>query len=399
MIKIESKAHCCGCSACVERCPQKCIKFVEDNEWFMYPSVNQDLCIDCGLCEKVCPVINPPCKQDILNSYYAINTKDSDRLASSSGGVFISLARKIINNNGVVFGAVFNSDYSKVVHTHAVDMDGVRPMMGSKYLQSDINSTYTHCKNCLKKGQQALFTGTPCQIAGLKTFLGTDYSNLITVDFICHGVPSPGVWRKYLKENLNLSNKSETKSQQDFIRSISFRDKTQGWHNFGLSIKLDSTKSSSVNTNKNSIFTPHNENEYMRAFLNDLCLRPICHECPFKDGKSGSDITLADFWGIENLYPEIDDDKGISLVIAKTAKASEILNKAGINHSINKTEEALRFNPPYMVSAKIPPKRNLFFKLLNNGNLITIANKKCMSPSISTRIKKKISNILYKLSH
>lgn len=392
MIKIDSKTHCCGCSACVERCPKKCIRLVEDNEWFMYPSVNQDLCIDCGLCDKVCPVINPPQKREPLSSQYAININDTDRLMSSSGGVFVSLARYVINNEGIIFGAVFESDFSKVIHTYTEDMDGVKPMMGSKYLQSDINSAYEHCKKCLKKGQLVLFTGTPCQIAGLKTFLGTDYSNLITVDFICHGVPSPGIWEKYLNEYKNFF-------QQDFIQNISFRDKTHGWHNYGVSVTLDSTALSCASTNKGKIFTPHRENEYMRAFLNDLCLRPICYECPFKDGKSGSDLTLADFWGIENLYPEIDDDKGVSLVIVKTEKASELLNKTGVNHKAIKTEEALRFNPAYMCSPALPKKRNLFFKLLNKGKSITIANKKCLSPSISTRIKKKISNMLYKLSH
>lgn len=395
MIKIESKVYCCGCSACAEHCPKKCIKLEEDEEWFLYPIINQDLCIDCGLCEKVCPVINLPQRCTPQSSHYAININDTDRLSSSSGGVFLALARNIINNGGVVFGAVFESDFSKVVHTYAEDLEGVKAMLGSKYLQSDINQTYAQCKKYLKTGRLVLFTGTPCQIAGLKTFLKTDYPNLIAVDFICHGVPSPGVWRKYINEDY----KFKSKLQQDLVRSISFRDKSNGWHNYGLAITLDSNQLSRTDNSQCSIITPCCDNEYMRSFLNDLCLRPICYDCPFKDGKSWSDLTLADFWGIEKIYPEIDDDKGVSLVIVKTAKGSELFNKLGINHGIIKSEEALKFNPAYMVSATIPPKRKLFFKMIKKGRLISIANRKCLTPSTFSRVKTKMSKILYRLSH
>ncbi len=400
MITIESKTQCCGCTACVERCPKKCISLTEDNEGFVYPIVDLDSCINCGICENVCPVINTPCRREPENSYSAFNPNDSERILSSSGGVFIALAKRVLYKGGVVFGAIFNPDNTGVIHAHAEDIEGVKAMMGSKYLQSDINTAYIHCEKFLKKDRLVLFTGSPCQIAGLKSFLRKDYPNLITVDFICHGVPSPGVWRKYLAENRINRNKCNPTEEEDTI--ISFRDKSQGWHNFGFSVSYVSTKPTlTTNSDNNhiSLFTPHRENEYMRAFLNDLCLRPICYECPFKDGKSGSDITLADFWGIENILPEIDDNKGISLVIVKSQKVLEILKETEIRMDAIELDDALRFNPAYKVSAPLPKRRALFFKTLNKGKSISAANNKCLSQPISVKFKTKISNIVYKLFH
>ena len=199
MIEIKEKSSCCGCEACVQCCPKQCLTMHEDCEGFLYPQVDESSCIDCGLCEKVCPVIHQNASQEPLSSYIAINPNEEIRLKSSSGGIFTLLAEKIIAEGGVVFGARFDENWD-VVHAWTDTIEGLAPLCGSKYVQSRIGNTYNEAKDFLKQGRKVLFSGTPCQIAGLKKFLRKEYANLLTVDFICHGVPSPGVWRRYLSE-------------------------------------------------------------------------------------------------------------------------------------------------------------------------------------------------------
>ena len=193
MIKITDKKDCCGCAACVQRCPKQCISLKEDGEGFLYPVVDESLCVGCGLCEKVCPIINRPEKLPVKEVLAVKNRNEEERMASSSGGVFVALAKKVIDQGGVVFGAVFDENW-EVRHTYAENMDGVRPMMGSKYVQSRIGDTFRQAEKFLKEGRKVLFTGSPCQITALHNYLRKDYPNLLSVDFLCHGVPSPGVW-------------------------------------------------------------------------------------------------------------------------------------------------------------------------------------------------------------
>ena len=199
MISIKEKKDCCGCSACVQKCPKHCITLTEDEEGFLYPKVDTLVCINCGLCEKVCPWLNQPEKIQPQEVLAVKNRNEEERMASSSGGVFIALAKKILEKGGVVFGAVFDENW-EVKHTYAETLDGVRLMMGSKYVQSRIGNSYNEAEHFLKEGREVFFTGTPCQVTGLHKFLRKDYPNLLSVDFLCHGVPSPGVWRRYLDE-------------------------------------------------------------------------------------------------------------------------------------------------------------------------------------------------------
>ncbi len=199
MIHIKKKGDCYGCSACVQKCPKQCISLVEDGEGFLYPKVDTVGCIDCGLCEKVCPWINRPEKFPPKEVLAVKNRNETERMASSSGGVFIALAREVIGRGGVVFGAVFDEKW-EVKHACAETLEDVRPMMGSKYVQSRIGDSYCQAERFLKAGRKVLFTGSPCQVAGLHAYLRKDYTNLLSVDFLCHGVPSPGVWRQYLGE-------------------------------------------------------------------------------------------------------------------------------------------------------------------------------------------------------
>lgn len=249
MIHITDKKNCCGCSACVQRCPKQCILLKKDDEGFLYPKVDEDKCINCGLCEKVCPILNQTEKIQPQEVLAVKNPNEKERMASSSGGVFFPLAREVINQGGVVFGAVYDEKW-EVHHVYTEKIEDVYPMMGSKYLQSRIENTYKEAEIFLKQGREVLFVGSPCQIAGLRTFLrNKEYPNLLAVDFLCHGVPSPGVWRRYLAETYGGYNSKEQSRLQvtagkntvllsslnakSPIEDIKFRDKEEdGWKKF-----------------------------------------------------------------------------------------------------------------------------------------------------------------------
>lgn len=199
MIDIKDKKLCCGCNACVQRCPKQCISVQKDEEGFLYPIVDLSICIDCGLCEKVCLVLNQGSERNPIEVFAAVNKDDSIRMQSSSGGIFTALAEQIIQEKGVVFGARFDEKW-EVKHDYTETIEGLKAFRGSKYVQSRIGDTFSKAEFFLKAGRKVMFTGTPCQIAGLRLFLRKEYENLLAVDIICHGVPSPLVWRKYLGE-------------------------------------------------------------------------------------------------------------------------------------------------------------------------------------------------------
>ena len=344
MIRITDKKDCCGCGACVQRCPKQCIVMQSDKEGFTYPVVNKKGCSNCGLCDKVCPVINQQSRQQPIATYAAINFNQATRRESSSGGIFILLAEETINNGGVVFGAAFNSNW-QVEHTFADNLDDIKKFRGSKYVQSNIGNNYAVAEKFLKEGKEVLFSGTPCQVAGLKRYLRKEYRNLKTVDFVCHGVPSPKVWKKYLKEVCLAYNIAT-------ITDIQFRNKTEGWKKFSLQITYTD------NDGKERIFRePLNENLFMECFLNDLCLRPSCYQCPARCGKSGSDITLGDLWGAEYICPDIDDDKGLSLVILRKERGFQLGDKMSVPYN-----EILKYNRAIEYNMHKPKQRSKFFK-------------------------------------
>ena len=199
MINICNKSMCCGCAACVQRCPKQCIAMEADGEGFLYPLVDTDKCINCSLCEKVCPMLNPGEERVPLHTYAARCTDEGIRRDSSSGGVFSVLAGEVLAGGGVVFGARFDDDWG-VVHDFCTTPKGLAAFRGSKYVQSNIGDSYLRTEAFLKEGRRVIFSGTPCQIAGLKRFLRREYDNLLAVEVACHGVPSPLVWRRYLEE-------------------------------------------------------------------------------------------------------------------------------------------------------------------------------------------------------
>lgn len=347
MIIIKNKQDCCGCSACSQRCPKHCILMQMDGEGFLYPQVDSSKCVDCHLCEKVCPVINQYEARTPLNVYAAKNSDDEVRHQSSSGGIFTLLAEQTIKDGGVVFGACWDKEWN-VKHDCVDKISDLQIFRSSKYLQSVIGDSYLKAEQFLKTGRKVMFTGTPCQIAGLKHFLRKEYDNLLAVDVICHSVPSPGVWQQYLVEKLQTLgwNKSD-------IRHISFRDKKTGWKTYSFVIE---------NKDGNILTELSSKNAFMQGFLADLYTRPSCHACPAKQLRSGSDITLGDFWGIESLIPEIDEDKGVSTIIVNSDKGKQVLHNINVElHEVQYDELTTR-NPALVRSFPITPKRTEFFK-------------------------------------
>lgn len=380
MIQINDKSLCCGCSACVQSCPQQCISLIADKEGFLYPQVNKTSCIDCGLCEKVCPELHQSEERMPLNVYAAKHPDETIRRKSSSGGIFTLLADTVIDVGGVVFGARFDTDWN-VIHDYTETHEGLRAFRGSKYMQSEIGNTYKQAEQFLKVGRKVLFSGTPCQIAGLKRFLRKDYENLLAVDFVCHGVPSPLVWQKYLEETLarecdknSVSSHSKSllsesngfaKGEKLKIKAISFRNKDLGWKKYSFALTL-SKAIAAGEENTVSLSSIFLDNAYMQAFLANLSLRPSCYNCPAKKGKSGSDITLGDFWGIEKIASEVDDDKGCSLLIINNSKVEEWLQKQGIILASYPLSEVINNNICISSSVGVPINRKFFFRVFTN---------------------------------
>ena len=344
MINITDKHDCCGCSACAQRCPKQCITMQEDEEGFLYPHVDDSTCIDCGLCEKVCLCLNPSEPHEPIVSYAAKNNDEDVRSASSSGGIFTPIAESIIDDGGGVYGAQFNDQW-EVQHANAETKQELSAFRRSKYVQSYIGSTYKEIEKLLKEGRKVLFSGTPCQVTALRNFLRKEYDNLITLDVICHGVPSPKIWREYV-----------ALLPTEEVRDILFKDKSTGWR--GYSFTLQDSKGNTLFTERAS------KNKYLTAFSRNLTLRPSCFNCPAKAGRSHSDITLADFWGIEKVVPKMDDNKGTSIVLCNTEKGKMLveslqLDKIQTDYNIYST---IPFNSCSIRSTQEPVERKLFWQ-------------------------------------
>ena len=359
MLEID-KSMCCGCSACVNICPQQCISFVNDIEGFCYPHVEENICIHCGMCKKVCPFQVHGEEKKSIPKAYGMKALDNNILKnSSSGGVFTLLAEQIIEIDGVVYGAAMTDDMRGVRHIRVTSAEGLLLLRGSKYLQSQMNDCYNQVKEDLNSKNIVLFSGTPCQINGLKLYLGKNYENLICVEVICHGVPSPLLWENYINY---LENKLGEK-----IIYVNFREKLYGWKKFGLLVKGE---------NK-SKFLSLDKDTYLQMFLKNYCLRPSCYNCNVKKSESMADITIADFWGAESIVPEMDDDKGTSLVLIQTSKGQNYL-KMIKNLTVFRMvdfDKSIMSNPAYFNSTSKPFKRENFFDELNQYGYMKVAKK------------------------
>jgi coenzyme F420-reducing hydrogenase beta subunit len=374
VIQVIDKQNCCGCFACYNICPTECIYLQSDVDGFWYPVVNIDKCTECDLCEQVCPIIKEKSVDNYEPLAYACkNNNETVRLQSSSGGLFTLIAEQIIEEGGVVFGANFDEHF-EVEHNYVEFKEELAKFRGSKYLQSRIGDTYKQAKRLLRSRRKVLFTGTPCQIAGLKSYLGKSYDNLLSVDIICHGVPSPKVWKKYVEYRQEQAGSA--------AKRISFRRKDDGWKRFSVSFLFKNDTEYRETVDKDL---------YMRAFLKDICLRPSCYDCQFKTIHRQSDITLADFWGIQNMLPDMDDDKGTSLIFVNSKAGQVMIEQIADKMRFKEVDlnEAVKYNPAAIQSVGPNPNREKFFKELDKLNFDDLVTKYC-TDKLSVRIKRRI---------
>lgn len=343
MIDIKDKSLCCGCGACMNICPKGAIKMISDEEGFRYPKIDSSKCIDCGLCNKVCPMLNSDKLFQDDPKVYAVKIKDEEsRKNSTSGGMFTAISNYILSSGGVVYGATYD-DNMKVVHSRLTDTKERDNAKGSKYVQSNIENIFEQVKKDLKD-KIVLFTGTPCQNASLKQYLSKSDS-LYLCDIVCHGVPSPLMWEERVKL---LSKKGK-------VVDYYFRDKINGWHTHTEKVIYE-----------NKIDYKSNLSQMGKEiFYSHLILRPSCHTCPFTSIKRVSDITIGDFWGIDKVMPDFDDNKGVSLVLLNTKKGLELFNKVKNDLIVRESNTKDCLQPQLMYPSKPNPKREQFFKDYN----------------------------------
>ena len=387
MISAANKSLCVGCGACADICPHKCINMTYDDEGFLYPVTDKSSCTDCGLCTGVCPVINAP-KQDSNikpDTFAFINKNDDERFVSSSGGAFPLIAKMMIDNGAAVFGAIFDKEFN-VVHSMVQSKDNIKKLCSSKYVQSNTNGCYKLVKRLLKQGKEVMFVGTPCQAAGLNRYLGgTDTSKLLLVDFVCHGVPSPGVWKKYLSEKFD---------DIDDIKDINFRYKKHGWRDLYFNVGFISDNP--------DVCEHSDKNEYFMGFVKNITLRHACYNCKFKTAKRISDITLADFWGVMHVLPEMYDNKGCSLILTHTQKGlNKIKDTEPYARLVNVSfDKAVAHNTAILKSAPKHKNRDKFFDDYRAGKSVIaalkVAGKEPIYKKCGTVIRKISRRILSK---
>ncbi|MHB8129762.1 MAG: Coenzyme F420 hydrogenase/dehydrogenase, beta subunit C-terminal domain [Mobilitalea sp.] len=378
----DKKEDCCGCTACENICPTKSILMKCDEEGFFYPQIDQKRCTDCGLCKEVCAFQNGySVSQNLVIPYVyaAKHINEKVRMNSTSGGVFSALSDYIIDKNGVVFGVSFDSDMN-VIHQMAITKAEVEKFKGSKYVQSDLRKVYQEIKKLLVNGRLILFTGTPCQTAGLISYLEKiNTVNLILCDIVCHGTPSPLMWREHIS---SMENK-----EKDKIIEYYFRHKVQGWHAHNEMIIYNNGKKdydSILSQKHQELYNSHN------------ILRPACHNCKYTNLHRPSDITIADFWGIERCLPDFDDNKGTSLVLVNTSKGQQLYEeiKRNLIYRESNTRDCLQ--PQLQYPTKKSEERDEFWEDYNRKGYNYII-KKYTSYKYKNRIKKVIKNFLQKI--
>lgn len=353
----QEKGNCCGCTACFNSCPHSSITMETDEEGFLYPKIDTKTCTECGICVKVCPFHKKEWQDKIPKEQevYALRHPDKEILkGSTSGGAFTVLSDYILNQGGLVYGAVFNDSFD-VEHACA-EMKSQRDFMkGSKYVQSNLKEIFKEVKEKVKEGRLVLFTGTPCQNDGLKSYMGKkEYDNLILCDIACHGVPSPKIWKDY-KKLLELK-------YQDNIKKVNFRSKDTGWRN--SSIKVD--------FNRKQHLKNMQEDPYYILFFSHLSLRPSCYQCVYTSFNRVTDFTLADFWGAEKLHKEFSDDLGVSLLLVNTEKGRKIFSSFKNNLNLNTCSHNDFYQPIFEMPSKKSPRREQFWRDYLKGDGVDV---------------------------
>lgn len=379
----ENRSNCCGCEACANICPQNAISMVRDAEGFSYPKINQEKCIKCGRCDKVCPSLNArevfPEKLPLI--FVAIHPDAKVRRHSSSGGAFTALSEKILNDGGIIFGAGFDENWH-VKHMAAENFDELENLRGSKYVQSEIGDIYKRVKAELETGRKVLFSGVPCQCAGLKNFLGKDYANLLTVGIMCHGVPSPLLWESYI----------EWIGRGHEISRVNFRSKRFGWANNHFEVTF---KDCGYYIKRDM------QDFYFQEFLLNLILRPSCGNCKFRFPNLNCDIILGDAWGVQNFAPDFFDNRGTSVIVVNTNTGVKYCNNLQLKAKAVDMN-ALMPQSLFFVPTPEDERRKSFFDdlaktklpinvlqkyFLQNPAQVSTVNGKKLNESFSARIK------------
>ena len=374
MESVYSKqSNCCGCSACYSACPVGAIEMQPDEKGFLYPIINQEKCINCKKCQSVCP-LNKEIKKLNNQKLYATKNKNlKERITSSSGGFFCELSKLIIKNKGIVYGAAYNEN-NEVIHIAINSFKEISRLKGSKYVQSNNKGIYIDVREKLDEGKLVLFSGTPCQIYGLKTFLKREYQNLITCDIVCHGVPSPKIFECH---KLYLERKHKSR-----IENINFRFKNK-----------DTTQNMNVIfKNQKQYLRKPNKDDYYFLFSKNFILRESCFKCHFSNMNRVSDITIGDFWGIENTHPEFYDFNGISLVILNTKNGEKYFNKIKSNFEYIECNTSDCLQPNLISPSKEPYGYKEFWSKYNKNGYIS-AKRVAKFKYFITRIKNKVKKI------
>lgn len=377
-MKLAKGEACSGCAVCVDACPFDAITMVADTKGFLHPSISPLKCKQCGRCTQACPSLHrePP---RLPIEVYAAKSKDEElRINSSSGGVFSILARMVIGSGGVVYGAAFEGKDWGVRHISIDNISEVVRLQGSKYVQSYMVGVYRKVRDLLRKDVPVLFSGTPCQVAALKRFVGNNCSNLYLVDVVCHGVPSPAVWTRYLSSRFMDSK----------ITSISFRRKDRGWKNYALSIGYE---------NGTEYFGTNSEDAFLRAFLNDLCNRSSCHACRWRGLRSGSDLTIADCWGVERFMPEMYDERGVSLLLVNSerGRAAKEAILPYVECASLTFRDAVEGNPAIVRDSRPHLLREKFFCRFRSDGFDSLVSM-CLRLPLKFRIRRVVGKLLRK---
>ena len=371
---------CVGCGACANACPKSCLNMVADKCGFLHPEIQKDNCINCGACEKVCPVINKNSKgKEPIQAYAIYAKKDNVRISSSSGGLFYTMAKYIIDNGGIVYGAAFDENLY-LSHRGVDSVENLYLLQGSKYVQSDTKLCFIEIKKHLATNKPVLFCGTPCQVEGLLCYLKKPYDNLFTLDFICHGVPSPKAWQEYIKH--------QEKAFSSKVCSVSFRDKSNGWISFSSKLKF---------ADKTEYLSVHHKDAYMKAFLQNISLRKSCYNCKFKSKNRNSDITMGDLWGIKNILPHITDDKGVSVAFVQSEKGKYLLGQVKDYLWLQEipSDLAIANNSAMVKSVCEHNFGDYFFRNLGKQDFERLVED-CLNPSYYVRLKRKIISLIAK---
>lgn len=397
MILFNSKKSCCGCTACESVCPKNAIIMLADEDGFYYPHIDPEKCIDCGLCQKVCSYQNNlPEHSD--KAVFAAVAQNTDISTSASGGLFSSFAISVLKEGGLVYGSamIYENGKLTVNHIKIENEKDLYLLKGSKYVHSNTQGIYPAVLEDLKSGKTVLFSGTPCQVAGLKGFLQKDYTNLYTIDLICHGVPSEKLFQQYIS--------FEEEKHKSEITSFRFRDKSQGWKLHGAMILK----------NGNTVYFEPEESSYYQMFLNSYTYRENCYSCPYASDHRPADITIGDYWCVELVHPElmaenngpIEHKKGVSCLMINNAKGQELLTKfgSGITRWESSYENAAKYNRQLSTPSELKPERDIVLEIARNNyaavdkwyrkRLVPIKIKRAIRRAIPRSIKNIIKKFI-----